>query len=259
MSESSRGWVGSLVVHALIVGALVGASWLGAHQSDGTLDAVDPLIVDLNGLVGRKAGQVGHEAGVAQGSTTGSKLFRFKPVDMSKVREATQPDAGGSGGSTTRTRPNGAGSRSTSSGARESLDDFNRSRGNGRGTGGGTTGGVAGGSIGRPNGTGDNGGEGGRASAQQMYAGEVLARFRQSWADVVTSAGEDLGAFRCGVKVVVSASGSVSFAGFINEPASAKAKALVRRAVAQIGNCGQPPDGKAFDIDFPSVTTSEGG
>lgn len=258
MSEGSRGWVGSLIVHVLVVGALVGASWLGARQSDGTLDA-SPLIVDLNGLVGRKAGQVGHEAGAAQGSATGSKLFHFKPVDMAKVREAAQPDAGGSSGSTPRTRPNGPGSRSTSSGARESIDDFNRSRGNGRGTGGGTTGGVAGVQLGHSNGTGDNGGEGGRATAQQVYAGEVLARFRQAWADVVTSEGEDLGSLRCGVKVTVSASGNVSFAGFIAEPASAKAKALVRRAVGQIGNCGQPPDGKAFEIDFPSVSTAEGG
>lgn len=259
MSEGSRGWVGSLVVHAVVVGALVAASWLGAHQSDGTLDAVDPLIVDLNGVLGRRPGEVGRESGVAKGSTTGSKLFHFKPVDMQKVREAAQPDAGGSSASTTRTVPSGSGSRANSSGARESLDDFNRSRGNGRGTGGGTTGGVAGVQLGRANGTGDNGGEGGRASAQQLYAGEVLARFRQAWADVVTSDGEDLGAFRCGVKVVVSASGNVAFAGFINEPASSKAKALVRRAIGQIGNCGRPPDGKGFDIDFPSVTTAEGG
>ena len=257
MSEGARGWVGSLVVHAVIVGALVGASWVGAHQGDGTLDAVDPLIVDLNGVLGRRPGEVGREAGVAKGSTTGSKLFHFKPVDMTKVREANQADAGGGAGSSrAQARPNGSGSRSTASG-RESLDDFRNSRGSGRGTGSGTSGGIAGVQLGRPTGTGDNGGEGGRASAQQMYAGEVLARFRQAWADTVTSEGEDLGVFQCGVKVSISASGAVSFAGFINEPSSAKAKALVRRAVGQIGNCGQPPDGKAFEINFPSVNTSQ--
>ena len=259
MSEGSRGWVGSLIVHVLVVGALVGASWLGAHQSDGTLDAVDPLIVDLNGVLGRKPGEVGRDPGVAKGQETGSRLFRGKPVDMAKVREANQPDAGGSSGATSKTRPNGSGSRSTSSGTRESLDDFNRSHGTGRGTGSGRGAGVAGVQLGRATGTGDNGGEGGRASAQQMYAGEVLARFRQAWADVVTSEGEDLGSFQCGVKVSISASGNVTFAGFINEPSSAKAKALVRRAVGQIGNCGAPPEGKAFEINFPSVTTSEGG
>lgn len=258
MSEGSRGWVGSLIVHALIVGALVGASWVGAHQSDGTLDAVDPLIVDLNGVLGRKPGEVGREAGVAKGSTTGSRLFRGKPVDMDKVRESAQAESGGSSGATTaKTRPNGSGARSTA--GRESLDSFRSSRGSGRGAGSAAVGGVAGVQLGRSTGTGDNGGEGGRASAQQMYAGEVLARFRQAWADTVTTEGEDLGAFQCGVKVAVSASGNVSFAGYINEPSSAKAKALIRRAVAQIGNCGQPPDGKAFEINFPSVSTSEGG
>lgn len=258
MSEGSRGWIGSLVVHAVIVGALVGASWLGAHQSDGTLDAVDPLIVDLNGILGRKPGEVGRDPGVAKGQTTGSRLFKGKAVDMSKVLEKpSTSDAGGSSGAT-RAKSGTTGVKS-SGGARETLDNFNRSRGTGRGTGSGASGGVSGVTLGRSNGTGDNGGDGGTATAQQMYAGEVLARFRQAWADAVTTEGEDLGAFQCGVKVAVSASGSVTFAGYINEPASAKARALIRRAIGQIGNCGRPPDGKAFEINFPSVSTSEGG
>lgn len=259
MSEGTRGWVGSLVVHALIVGALVGASWVGAHQSDGTLDAVDPLIVDLNGLVGRKAGEIGRDPGVAQGQTTGSRLFRGKQVDMAKVRESQMsPDAGGSSGANRPQSSNGSGRRSTTSG-RESLDDFNRSRGAGRGAGSGSSAGIAGVQLGRSTGTGDNGGEGGRATAQQMYAGEVLARFRQAWADAVTTDGEDLGSIQCGVRLTVSASGQVSFSAYINEPSSAKAKALLRRAVSQIGNCGRPPDGKSFEIEFPRVTTTEGG
>lgn len=258
MSEGSRGWIGSLVVHAVIVGALVGASWVGAHQSDGTLDAVDPLIVDLNGIIGRKPGEVGRDPGVAKGQATGSRLFKGKSVDMSKVNEKpSAPDAGGASGSN-RARTSATGAKS-SSGARETLDNFNRSRGTGRGTGSGATGGVSGVALGRSNGTGDNGGDGGTATAQQMYAGEVLARFRQAWADVVTTEGEDLGAFQCGVKVAVSASGNVVFSGYINEPSSPKAKALIRRAVGQIGNCGRPPDGKGFEINFPSVSTSEGG
>lgn len=258
MSEGSKGWIGSLVVHAFIVAALVGASWVGAHQSDGTLDAVDPLIVDLNGIIGRKPGEVGRDPGVAQGQTTGSRLFKGKAVDMSKVNEKpSASDAGGSS-SSSRVKSSPSGTRS-STGSRETLDSFNRSRGTGRGTGSAVTAGVSGVSLGRSNGTGDNGGDGGTASAQQMYAGEVLARFRQAWSDTVTTEGEDLGAFQCGVKVAVSASGNVAFVGYINEPASSKAKALIRRAVAQIGNCGRPPDGKAFEINFPSVSTSEGG
>lgn len=258
MSEGSKGWIGSLVVHAVIVAALVGASWVGAHQSDGTLDAIDPLIVDLNGIIGRQPGEVGRDPGVAKGQTTGSRLFKGKAVDMSKVNEKpSTPDAGGASGSN-RAKTSASGTKS-SSGTRETLDSFNRSRGTGRGTGSGATGGVSGVALGRSNGTGDNGGDGGTATAQQMYAGEVLARFRQAWSDTVTTEGEDLGAFQCGVKVAVSASGNVVFVGYINEPASSKAKALIRRAVAQIGNCGRPPEGKAFEINFPSVSTSEGG
>lgn len=258
MAEGSRGWVGSLLVHGLVVACLVGASWLGARQADGELDT-GTMIVDLNGVLGRRPGEVGHEVGVAQGRSDGSRLFKGRPVDMAKVRESVQPEAGGSSGATApRTRANGS-SSTRSSGGRESLDDFQRSRGSGRGTGSGASTGVAGVQLGHSGGTGDNGGEGGRATAQQVYASQVLARFRQAWADTVTSEGEDLGSFQCGVRVSVSAAGTVSFAGFINEPPSSKAKALVRRAVGAIGNCGQPPDGKAFEIAFPSVSTTEGG
>jgi hypothetical protein len=33
---------------------------------------------------------------------------------------------------------------------------------------------------------------------------------------------------------------------------------LVKRACAQIGNCGKPPKGKSFKIDFTSVSLAEG-
>lgn len=256
MSEGSKGWVGSLVVHGALVALLVGASWWGAQQQAGNLDAVDPLLVDLNGIVGRKAGEVGREEGVAKGQTTGSRLFHFKPVDLDKIRREQQAENAGGSSSAGATQSKGSGSKtSRSSGSKESLDNFLNGKGTGRGTG--TAAGISGVSLGRSTGTGDNGGDGGTASAQQMYAGEVLARFRQAWADTVTSQGEDLGTIQCGVKVSVSASGQVTFSGFISAPSSSKAATLVRRAVGQIGNCGAPPLGKAFDIEFPRVSTSE--
>jgi hypothetical protein len=33
---------------------------------------------------------------------------------------------------------------------------------------------------------------------------------------------------------------------------------LVKRACAMIGNCGKPPSGKAFKIDFSKISASDG-
>ena len=253
MSGESRGWVGSVLLHLAVVGLFVGASWWASRGGE-SLEAVDPLIVDLNGIPGRRPGEVGKKEGVAKGSESGSRLFKGRPIDVDKIRRQQQeerPQAASTGGSSSSRR----GSTSASN-RRESLDDFMKGRGEGRSQGV-ATGGVSGVALGRSHGTGENGGDGGTATAQQMYAGEVLARFRSAWMDLVASEGEDLGEVVCGVKVSVSASGTVTFAGWLDEPRQAKAAALVRQAVSRIGNCGQPPDGKSFTIEFSRVTASD--
>ena len=253
MSGESRGWVGSVLLHVAVVGLFVGASWWASRGGE-SLEPVDPLIVDLNGIPGRRPGEVGKREGVARGSESGSRLFKGKPVDVDKIRRQEREEreqASATGGSSSSRR----GSTSASN-RRESLDDFMKGRGQGRGQGV-STGGVAGVALGRSHGTGENGGDGGTASAQQLYAGQVLGRFRDAWMDLVAAEGEDLGEVVCGVKVAVSASGAVSFAGWLTEPRSSKASALVRKAVAKIGNCGPPPDGKAFTIEFSRVTATE--
>lgn len=251
MAEGARGWFGSVVVHLAVVAAFLAASWWGSRQGE-SLDAVDPLLVTLDGVPGRKPGEVGRKEGVARGATTGSPLFKYTPLPPERTaapaRPESSPRASSSGAASSRAR--GATTASTS--ARVSLDEFNRGRGQGRSQG--ATAGVSGVSLGRPTGTGDNGGEGGVASARQLYAGEVLARFRDAWGEVVALEGDDLGELLCGVRVSVSASGEVSFSGWINAPSSAKAADLVRKAIARIGNCGKPPEGRPLTIDFTRVT-----
>jgi len=252
MGEGARGWVGSVVVHLAVVAAFLGASWWGSRQAAG-LEPVDPLLVTLDGVPGRRPGEVGRKEGVARGSEQGSRLFRFQPIDHERLRRAEEqarsPSASGSAPSRAR------GATTAASGERVSLDEFNRGRGQGRGAA--ASGGVAGVSLGRATGTGDNGGDGGAASAQQLYAGEVLARFRDAWADLVAAEGDDLAGLVCGVRVSVSASGQVAFSGWLSRPDHAKAAALVQRAVARIGNCGTPPGGRAFTIDFTRVTAED--
>jgi hypothetical protein len=251
MAEGSRGWVGSVVVHLAILAAFVAASWWGARAPD-ALEVADPLLVTLDGIPGRKPGEVGRKEGVAKGSEKGSPLFRYTPLPPERVEPQPtaqpQPRAAAAASAAAATR----GSTTAATSNRVSLDDFNRSRGQGRATG--TANAVSGVSMGRATGTGDNGGDGGAASAQQLYAGQVLARFRDAWAEVVAAEGEDLGGLLCGVRVAVSASGQVTFSGWITAPSSAKAGELVRKAIARIGNCGPPPNSKAFTIDFTRVT-----
>ena len=254
MSGEARGWVGSVILHVAVAGLFVGASWWAARGGEATA-AADVLLVDLNGVPGLAPGEVGKERGVARGETTGSRLFKAKSIDLDKIRrqQETTDRPQASGGSSSNRRGSTENARK-----RESLDDFLQGRGQGRSRANGVaTGGVTGVALGRSYGTGDNGGDGGSASAQQLYAGEVLARFRSAWMDLVSAQGEDLGEVVCGVKVAVSASGNVTFAGWLTEPRQAKAAALVRQAVSRIGNCGRPPDGKAFTIEFSRVTAEE--
>ena len=247
MAEGARGWVGSVVVHLAILAAFVGASWWGSRQSEG-LEAFDPLLVTLDGVPGRKPGEVGRKEGVAKGSEKGNPLFKYTPLppERTVTQPATKPAQSGSASSSAR------GATTAASNNRVSLDDFNRGRGQGRSSG--TASGVSGVSLGRATGMGDNGGEGGAASARQLYAGEVLARFRDAWAEVVAAEGEDLGGLLCGVRVSVAASGQVSFGGWLRAPSSSKAADLVRKAVGRIGNCGPPPENRPFTIDFTRVT-----
>jgi hypothetical protein len=254
MPAEARGWVGSVLLHLAVVGLFVGASWWASRGGE-ALEPVDPLIVDLNGIPGRRPGEVGKREGVARGSTSGDRLFKGRTVDVDKIRRQQQQDdraqTPASGGSSSSRR----GSTSTNA-PRESVEDFMRGKGQGRSQGV-ATGGVSGVALGRSHGTGENGGDGGTATAQQLYAGEVLARFRSAWADLVAAEGEELGEFVCGVKVAITASGTVTFAGWLDEPRSPKAASLVRRAVGKIGNCGKPPEGQAFTIEFSRVTATE--
>ncbi|MEY3772980.1 MAG: hypothetical protein RL067_994, partial [Verrucomicrobiota bacterium] len=71
MSGESKGLIGSLAVHAGILAVLVGASWYASRQTGENLEAVDPLIVTLDGIPGKKPGQIGKAPGVAQGDERG--------------------------------------------------------------------------------------------------------------------------------------------------------------------------------------------
>ena len=253
MASDSKGIVGSIAVHVGIVAVLVGASWYAARQSGKSLEPVDPLLVDLNGIPGRRPGEVGKADGVAQGQETGTKkgisIIKIKKFDFEKN---TQESAAPSESSRSQSSKN-ATSKSTS---KTTLSEFNNSKG-GKGTSS-KVAGISGVSVkaGRNYGKGDNGGEGGSASELQVYAGEVKARFQSALTSLASSE-VDINSGTCGVVLRVDAGGNVSFSSWINKPKSSQIATIVKQAIAQIGNCGTPPGKKSFQIDLTSVTLSD--
>jgi hypothetical protein len=268
MAAEGKGWIGSVVVHLGLLGAVIGFSWYAARQDSENVEPVDPLLIDLAGIPGKRPGEIGKAPGVAQGAETGTNqgIARIKipKLNVDKVlreREQAEQSAQSSTNTKTSTKAvvkNGVGSKSS----RMTLDEFNKSQGGKSGRPGGSakSGGIGGVSVkkGRSYGTGDNGGEGGSASELAAYAGAVQAKLLTAWREIVAAEGESVSAGgTCGVTVSVDASGFVSFSGWINSPRDARMAELVKRACAQIGNCGKPPKGKSFKIDFTRVSLSE--
>jgi hypothetical protein len=264
MAEGNKGVIGSIAVHLGIVAVLVGASWYASRHTGESVEAVDPLLVSLDGIPGRKAGRVGEKAGVAQGHESGTqggvKIVKIKPLDVEKIKQEAreaQANAERANSKSGEAKTTKASSGATSN--RTSLSDFQNKHPGGSGRSTGSVGSVGGVSVkqGRNYGQGNNGGDGGSATEQQIYAGTVTARFKSAWADIVSADGS-ASAASCGVVVKVDASGTVSFASWINKPKDPHVAELVKRACAQIGNCGPPPGRKAFEIEFPNVGVSEG-
>jgi hypothetical protein len=269
MAAEGRGWVGSVAVHLGLLGAVIGFSWYAARHPGENLEPVDPLLIDLAGIPGKRPGEIGKAPGVARGDETGTNkgIARLKipKLDVDKTlreraqaEQAAQSPPSNSKSSTKAVVKNGVGSKST----RMTLQDFNNSQGGKSGRSGASAkaGGIGGVSVkkGRSYGTGDNGGEGGSASELAAYAGTVQAQLLKAWREIVAAEGESVTAGgTCGVTVSVDAAGFVSFSGWVNSPRDARMAELVKRACAQIGNCGKPPNGKPFKIDFTRVSLSE--
>jgi hypothetical protein len=266
MSSGGKGWIGSVAVHLGILGAIVGFSWYASRHPGEVVDPADPLLVDLNGIPGKRPGEVGKKAGVAQGSESGSNIgiarIHLKKLDVEKIlkeRELAEQAASSSQGGAKTMSKSSAKSGATTSSGKTTLDEFMKAKGGRSGSG--KTGGIGGVSVkkGRSYGAGDNGGEGGSASEQAIYAGEVQARLRTAWNELVAAEGSSVATGgSCGVTVSVDASGFVSFSGWLTKPADPRMAELVKRACGMVGNCGKPPKGSAFKIDFTRISLSDG-
>jgi hypothetical protein len=268
MSSGGKGWIGSVAVHLGIVVAIVGFSWYAARHGGETIESVDPLLIDLNGIPGKRPGEIGKAAGVAKGSESGSNSgvarIHLKKLDVDKIlRDRAQADqAAQSSTNSPKTMTKVASKNGTSSNnpKKMTLGEFNNSKGGKAGSAS-KVGGIGGVSVkkGRSYGEGDNGSEGGSASERQLYAGEVEAKLRSAWVEILAAEGASIAsAGSCGVTVAIDASGFASFSGWVNSPSDSRMAELVKRACGRIGNCGKPPGGKAFKIDFSKISASDG-
>ena len=269
MSNGGKGWIGSVAVHLGILGVIVGFSWYAARHGGESIEAVDPLLIDLNGIPGKRPGEIGKAAGVAKGSESGSNsgvpIIRLKKLDVEKTlrdREQAEKAAQSSANSPkTMTKVSSKNGTSSNNPKKMTLGDFNNSKGVGKPGSSSKTGGIGGVSVkkGRNYGTGDNGGEGGSASERQLYAGEVEAKLRSAWNEILAAEGASIAsAGSCSVTVAIDASGFASFSGWVTSPSDSRMAELVKRACGRIGNCGKPPGGKAFKIDFSKISASDG-
>ena len=50
MAAEGKGWIGSVLVHLGLLGAVIGFSWYAARQDGENVEPVDPLLIDLAGL-----------------------------------------------------------------------------------------------------------------------------------------------------------------------------------------------------------------
>jgi len=269
MSSGGKGWIGSVAVHLGVVVAIVGFSWYAARHGGESIEAVDPILVDLNGIPGKRPGEIGKAVGVAKGSETGSNSgvarIHLKKLDVDKIlRDRAQAEqAAQSSTNSTKTMTKAASKSGTSSTSsnKTTLGEFNKSKGGGKPGSSSKTGGIGGVSVkkGRSYGTGDNGGEGGSASEQALYAGEVQARLRSAWNELLAAEGASIVSVgSCGITVSIDASGAASFSAWLTKPGDTRMAELVKRACGMIGNCGKPPAGKAFKIDFTKISASDG-
>jgi len=196
MSSGGKAWIGSVGVHLGVVVAIIGFSWYASRHPGEVVDPVDPLLIDLNGIPGKRPGEVGKVAGVAKGSESGTNSgvarIHLKKLDVEKIlrdrEQAEQATQSSTNSPKSMTKAASKSGTSSNSSNKTTLGEFMKSKGGKAGSAS-KVGGIGGVSVkkGRSYGEGDNGGEGGSASERQLYAGEVEARLRSAWNEILAA------------------------------------------------------------------------
>lgn len=119
--------------------------------------------------------------------------------------------------------------------------------------GGGTGRGTGEGGFGRPNGTGRNGGDGGSGNAEKLFVGDVKGKFADVFIPLFREQGGELSSDKDSgtVKVLVSPSGLVSFAGWFHRPSDPLVERLVIESIRKMRPVRPPPGGDEIIVRIP--------
>lgn len=107
--------------------------------------------------------------------------------------------------------------------------------------------------FGRPNGHGRNGGDGGSGNAEKLFAGDVKGKFADIFIPLFREQGGDLASDKDSgiVKVLVSPSGLVSFAGWHRRPVDSLVERLVIESIRKMLPVRTPPGGEEIIVRIP--------
>lgn len=205
----------------------------------------DKLLKEMKEADARAAAEAKAEA--AKEAKTSAKTDSSSKSDKVSAKEKWSPEFLKNGHSKTGGSKTTSGSKSTS--GSKGHSGIHGSSVGAEGTGHGT--GKDG--LGRPNGKGANGGDGGSGNAEKLFAGDVKGKFADIFIPLFREQGGDLSSDKDSgiVKVLVSPSGLVSFAGWHRRPVDPLVERLVVESIQKMRPVRPPPGGEEIIVRIP--------
>jgi hypothetical protein len=202
----------------------------------------DKLLKDMKEADAKAAAEAKAES--AKEAKSADKSDPSAKSDKVSSKEKWTPDFLKNGQSKTSGKASTTGSKST--GGSSGTHGIKGSNVGGEGTGHGT--GKDG--FGRTNGHGKNGGDGGSGNAEKLFIGDVRGKFADIFIPLFREQGGDLSADKDSgvVKVLVSPSGLVSFAGWHRRPGDALVERLVEESIRKMPPVRTPPGGEEIIV-----------
>ncbi len=288
--RSETGYIGSFLVHLAIVGVALLLSRITPAPPEVEAHDPLLLEVWAGDGSERAPGIPGRDRGIAEGVVTGDKskttpggmkrvrslnadklLKTLKDNEAAAAREAAANEAKAKAESA---KPD---AKMTKTSAKtETLDAFNKATGKnakpgktsstsskatgsgkagitGASVGSGTGKGSGADAFGRAGGKGKNGGDGGSGEAMKLFIGDVRGKFADIFIPLFREQGGDLESTRDRgeVKIAVSASGLVSFAGWAVRPTDPLVERLVVESIQKMRPVRTPPGGEPITVIIP--------
>lgn len=289
--REETGYIGSLLLHGTLIGLAVLVTTLAPHAPEQVSDQDPLLLEVWAGDGSeRDPGIPGRERGIAEGVRSGDKqktglgarsFAPLKKMNAEKfLKEVKELEAKAAAEAAKAAQKTADSTKTTAK--RESLEDFKKATGrvsSGKSSPQGAPGGVSatGSSKGKPGisgtavgesgtghvtgrdgfgragGRGKNGGDGGSGNADMLFAGEVRGAFADLYIPMFREQGGDMTAAhdRGVIKLRVSESGLVSFAGWSVQPSDAVVARVAEAAVNKMRPVRPPPGGESITLLIP--------